>query len=190
MDKRYKQTHIKILKSFKELILEKDYRGISISEVAQKADINRKTFYRHFDTIHDILEELQEEIIGDLSELKEYIIPPFSIDTYKTSIKGLLNIIYKNRELHSMLISNGEYRYLFDKIREIMTEQISSSYGKLDIKDQKKLKFYLRFASFGFLFSLGEWLSSKNPMPEEEFIENSATVLFNSRKAFIRELIT
>ncbi len=187
MDKRYKQTHLKILQTFKEIILEKDYRDISISEVSEKADINRKTFYRHFDSTHEILEELQEEIIGDLSELKEYITSPFSIDTYRDTIKGLLNIIYRNKELHSMLISNGEYRYLFNKIRNVMTEQISISYGKLDIDDQKKLKFYLRFVSFGFLFSLGEWLSSKNPIPEEEFIDNSATILYNSRKVFIKE---
>ena len=33
---------------------EKDISQISVKELAQKADINRKTFYTHYNSIYDI----------------------------------------------------------------------------------------------------------------------------------------
>ena len=48
------------------LVLQKDhYSDISITEVAELADINRKTFYLHYDSIDDILTEYADDLSAD-----------------------------------------------------------------------------------------------------------------------------
>ena len=46
-DLRVQRTRQFIRKTFEEMICEMDYEQISIKELAQRAKINRKTFYLH-----------------------------------------------------------------------------------------------------------------------------------------------
>ncbi|HET9905384.1 MAG TPA: TetR family transcriptional regulator, partial [Anaerolineales bacterium] len=48
LDPRFKRTRNLILKSFGELLAEKNFENISVQDVTDKAEINRATFYKHF----------------------------------------------------------------------------------------------------------------------------------------------
>ena len=48
LDPRVKRTRGLILKSFGELLAEKNFENISVQDVTDKAEINRATFYKHF----------------------------------------------------------------------------------------------------------------------------------------------
>ena len=48
LDHRVKRTRNLILKSFGELLAEKNFENISVQDVTDKAEINRATFYKHF----------------------------------------------------------------------------------------------------------------------------------------------
>ena len=48
LDPRVKRTRNLILKSFSELLAEKNFENISVQDVTDKAEINRATFYKHF----------------------------------------------------------------------------------------------------------------------------------------------
>lgn len=61
MDRRKRKTRNSIRKAFNELLLKKDYISITITEIAALADIDRKTFYLHYNSIDSILKEFQEE---------------------------------------------------------------------------------------------------------------------------------
>ena len=61
-DLRVRKTREAIHRAFQELICEKDYDQITVKELAQRAQINRKTFYLHYDSLDELLGELQEEL--------------------------------------------------------------------------------------------------------------------------------
>jgi len=48
LDPRVRRTRSFILQSFSELLAEKGFEAISVQDVAEKAQINRATFYDHF----------------------------------------------------------------------------------------------------------------------------------------------
>jgi AcrR family transcriptional regulator len=48
MDPRVKRTRSLILEAFEELLAEYNFESISVQEVADRAQINRATFYAHF----------------------------------------------------------------------------------------------------------------------------------------------
>ena len=64
-DLRIQKTKEAIRKTFEEMICEMDYERISIKELTQRARINRKTFYLHYNTLDDLLREMQNEMAQD-----------------------------------------------------------------------------------------------------------------------------
>jgi AcrR family transcriptional regulator len=55
-DPRYKRTRSLILQTFHELLAEKSFDAISVQDVAGKAQINRATFYAHFEDKYALLD--------------------------------------------------------------------------------------------------------------------------------------
>ena len=54
-----------IAEAFYALLQKKDYDSITVSEIAQKADLSRRTFYRVFDSKQDIITYLLARIFPD-----------------------------------------------------------------------------------------------------------------------------
>ena len=52
-----------------ELMSEKELSEITVSELSVRAMINRKTFYRHYREISDVVTELENEILADFAEI-------------------------------------------------------------------------------------------------------------------------
>src|SRR5471030_1141297 len=62
-DRRIGKTQKSIRDALMNLLEEKDVSQITIKELAENANINRKTFYMHFSSIDDIFDKIENEII-------------------------------------------------------------------------------------------------------------------------------
>lgn len=56
VDPRFKRTHNLILQSFEVLLAEKNFDTISVQDVTDMAEINRATFYAHFQDKYALLD--------------------------------------------------------------------------------------------------------------------------------------
>jgi AcrR family transcriptional regulator len=56
LDPRVKRTRSLILQSFGDLLAEKSFGSISVQDVTDKAQINRATFYKHFQDKYKLLD--------------------------------------------------------------------------------------------------------------------------------------
>jgi len=182
IDRRYTRTHLAIRKAFTNLMLEKEYREITVSEIARLADINRKTFYRHYDSLYSVLDELQEEIMEELAELQTFLATPLGPDHYRNFVRGFLGILSKNTALHRRLFCSGEYSFVFEKIRAVMTGRIVDAFRDTESLAGKDSRLFIDFISYGFVFVVRDWLSAKKPMPVEEFTETLTRLLYLSNR--------
>ena len=79
LDPRVKRTRELLVRAFNELVAEKGHTGLTVQEIAERATINRATFYAHFADQyelfdHAISEAFREELrrrLPDSSELSE-----------------------------------------------------------------------------------------------------------------------
>ena len=62
-DLRYVKTERLIRKSFHELVQEKDMNRITVRELVERAEINKTTFYSHYETLPDLIDTLERENI-------------------------------------------------------------------------------------------------------------------------------
>lgn len=74
MDLRVKKTERAIRSAFYQLIQTKPVEKITVKELSELAEINKTTFYAHYETIYDLVETLEQEvtdmIIANLDEFQ------------------------------------------------------------------------------------------------------------------------
>lgn len=69
---RYKMSSEKIETAFLSLILNHKYEDISISQVCERAGINRSTFYCHYDDINDLIIKIENKFAKGTATIFNY----------------------------------------------------------------------------------------------------------------------
>lgn len=59
VDRRVRKTQSAIKKAFIQLLKQKDLDHITIHDITEAADINRGTFYLHYEDKYDLLEKME-----------------------------------------------------------------------------------------------------------------------------------
>jgi AcrR family transcriptional regulator len=101
-DLRYMKTEQAIRKAFHELLLEKDMKRITVRELVERAQINKTTFYAHYETMPDLIDTLETEninyIIDNLDQVQLLFEDPdrFIDDLYRNLLDCRISTIGKN----------------------------------------------------------------------------------------------
>ena len=61
IDRRVLKTRQAIEEALASLILKTDYDKITVSALAKEANINRKTFYLHYQSVEDLANEIVQD---------------------------------------------------------------------------------------------------------------------------------
>lgn len=83
-DKRSVQSRIWVYEALVDLMEEKKYDEITVSEVVEKAKLGRATFYRNFDSLDDVLRMKCDEAFN---ELYDYLLEYYKTNTNKDKEK-------------------------------------------------------------------------------------------------------
>ncbi len=75
-DLRVQKTIGAIRSVFEQMICEMDYHEMTVKELCERAKINKKTFYRYYPTMDELLLELQMEISSEyIEQISHYRLP-------------------------------------------------------------------------------------------------------------------
>ena len=69
LDRRQRKTRTAILDACISLIQEKDFQKITVHEIVKEADINRGTFYLHFEDKYDMMNSFENEMIEKIEKV-------------------------------------------------------------------------------------------------------------------------
>ncbi|MBQ8844469.1 MAG: TetR/AcrR family transcriptional regulator, partial [Clostridia bacterium] len=101
---RYKMSSEKIETAFLTLILNHKYEDIAISQVCKQANVNRSTFYCHYDDINDLIIKIEAKFAKGMAAIFNYgerqtheaFIEMFTfVKNNKYFYKAFLNIPYQ-----------------------------------------------------------------------------------------------
>ena len=79
-----------------ELLCKKDIQYISVKEICAKAGVNRSTFYLHYETISDLLEETIEHIQAEFQKSFHIEAGDFIEEIDNMLLNGLIRRLIKN----------------------------------------------------------------------------------------------
>ena len=111
-DRRVKYTKMVLKESFIKLLEIKNITQISIKEICEGADVNRATFYTHYNDQYDFMEQIQDELIENIeNHLAVYTkneLPVIPVDT----VEHIFEYIKENARLCKLLLSErGDLRF-------------------------------------------------------------------------------
>ena len=89
--------------AFMELLKEKPFDKITVTDIVKKADINRSTFYAHYPDVFGLIEEIQNEVLDYSQKVLEEISFNNFMENPKPVLKGLVKIVEDNTELYRLL---------------------------------------------------------------------------------------
>ena len=157
MDRRIKYTKKIIKDCFFELLSEKDINKITVSELCNKADINRATFYRYYIDIYDLLEKIQGEFINELKELsseKDYTVFTFS--------KEMLQVFLNNKELLNINFKTKNHIYFLSEFLDIAYDKCKNKWSKeINNLDEKNIEFAATFIFNGAIGVINYWVQNE-----------------------------
>lgn len=165
-DRRIIKTRKAITAAFNQLLRERDFRDISVNEVAIAAEISRTTFYHHYTDKYDWLEQTIRE------QLKSYIAKYRITDLHdRNTVLHQLTELFQNISSNPQLCSliqvneNSQLMYLF--FRESLLAQYHELYGAMArLSPQEDLTVHFIAASTS---ALVEWWVRNNTLftPEQ-----------------------
>lgn len=150
-----------------DLMKEKPYGKISIKEIAEKADLDRSTFYRNFKSKEDVLNlylnELAEMYVNRLVKAGE-------IDMRKVS-KIFLELMYEHIDFISALKKNELSGFLLDAFNKYLPHIHKLTQDKFPHTiSEEHLEFALAFNAGGMWNILMKWI-------DEDFVHSYTDIV-------------
>ncbi|MFL0197904.1 TetR/AcrR family transcriptional regulator [Clostridium sp. WILCCON 0269] len=178
-DRRIGKTQKSICDALVTLLAEKDVSQITIKELAEKANINRKTFYMHYTSINDIFDKIGNEIKEKLLFiLEKYDFLQVQFDGY-AFLTSLNNVITEDYDFYKKLIRANSYNFLFIKVKKILKDTIIEKFDK-ELKINKELlSLYAEFIASGLMCMYIEWFSINSELSLEDLAKAAGDIAFN-----------
>lgn len=168
-DLRVQKTVSAIRETFEKLLCEKDYEKITVTELATRARINKKTFYAYYNDLDDVLAEMQEELS----------------QKYIERTKGLRRLEDAAQITREFFVFSAEQGLAYEKITcggsytlnhirgQMMKKVASEAVPNADEKEQMILAF-MRAAT---LEMYKFWIDGGKRIPLEEIINMTISLI-------------
>lgn len=114
---QYHQTHVRIRHAFRDLCLQKELSQITVVDLAKAAGISRKTFYIHYQTIDELVEEIATEIYQEF--LSSWLSSDRTAITIKSVSHKLNEIIQRDYDFHMSMICADSADSLASRIQAL-----------------------------------------------------------------------
>lgn len=122
-------TKMVIRNSLLELLRIKPIAKITVTEICERADINRATFYAHYSDPSDLLHSLEAEVIEDVTRWVTPALTAVGSDL-KDVLTRLVEYIGENADICSVLLSDKGDNSFQAKVVNVIEGQFMSSWPR------------------------------------------------------------
>jgi len=106
VDPRVRRTRRMLRDALVSLILEKDYASISIKEVTERAEVAYITFFRHFESVDQLLMEVLDEGLAELMGHIETLAKQSEASALETEGRLIFEYIEQKADLFRILLKS------------------------------------------------------------------------------------
>lgn len=114
-EQKQNKTREVILSAFISLLHEKPFSKVTVGDIAEKANINRGTFYKYYNDKYQLVEKIEAQIVSELEETNQHWIAENQAgnagndDVLVKSIVATLEVFERHADfINVMLSENGD----------------------------------------------------------------------------------
>ncbi|MFC4025556.1 TetR/AcrR family transcriptional regulator [Oceanobacillus longus] len=190
IDRRVKKTKLSLINAYIDLIEEYSEDEITVTMIAQYADLNRATFYAHYSNKEEFLEEALCDV---LEGLREAILIPFknnntiNIKPLPPTTVQIFDYIEKNKRMfYALYTSRSDFKKRIEELfydifsKDIFIE-VKSTVSKIDYD------MFLHYQSNATLGLIFYWIQGKFQY-SAKFMMEQLTVLSNTQVVDLKKI--
>ena len=149
-----------------ELMNEMPFSKINVSDICNKCDMNRKSFYYHFKDKYDLV-----NWIFDIGFISAFTVTPQREWYVWDFCERLFNYLYENRVFYRKALCITGQNAFSEHFRETLyTVLVNNVRDIINIKELPA--FQIDFFVDAFVCSVERWINDKNCMPPDEYMRN------------------
>ena len=176
-DLRVLRTRKAIKAAFEELVVEVGLDKITITSLTERAGINRKTFYLHYETIEDLFDESVESILDDFFDNYETT-PDKPEDIAGHAIRFFLFLADQPKLTEELICSSNRF-YYGEKVYRMQMARYASEGNPLIDLPEGAMDLVLSFTRSTAREFYRRWLREGKVLPAEQAAELLADLTCN-----------
>lgn len=172
--------------AFQELLREKPFEKITVTDIVNRADINRSTFYAHYPDVRGLVEAMMDNVVQKSIDLvadmdfREILADPTAM------LKGLLEIGMENLELYRLLSQSD---FALRQVEFVKAAFLKKAVTELNIPEEirtsSRYKVQISFFIGGILNTYQQWMLGDLDCPPEEIVEYIAPLIQSSGALYL-----
>ncbi len=169
-----------LAKSLKDLMQEKPFEKISVSDICDRCGMNRKSFYYHFKDKYDLVNWIfYVDCIGKMN-----------FDSYEKGwdvILDLCNHFYEDRNFYNAAFKIEGQNSLREYVLETLQPITRYFMQGREIIDDGDDEFFVIFLGDAFLTAIMRWLKEGMQYPPKEFVAKMRKVSLGLAEVVIED---
>ncbi len=153
-----------------DLMTVQTYQEITVTELSKRADLSRRTFYRHFDTVDDVLSYIIEQVAAEYLEMRNDV-------TKHARDFCLITVAHfsfweERKDFLLLLHKNDMYHFLMDELYKCVYSRLEANTQNSDLE-----RYVYSFSTGGISYMLEKWLLDGATKTPEEMGEVAKEIL-------------
>lgn len=176
LDRRVRKTRALLLKGLIQLMEEKDIKDISVKELSDLVDINRGTFYLHYNDIYDMLEKIEDELFLEFNDFLDHdlaeggtLLSPYS------TLLDLFTLLDKHKDLAKVMIGNHGDLAFVNRLKRLVEERLRHLFEISH--NASNYEYYYPFIVSGCVGVIETWLNHPSPLAPNEIASLCSNML-------------
>lgn len=179
VDRRVRRSRAAIRAAFLELIMEKEFSQITVKELAERADINRKTFYMHYSSLDDVLAEVEEIYASELERaLDRANFYGADADT-ATVLKSVEETVMQYYDVLRRLASARSLEYIRRKVEHATAAVVEKKLAQYPLLPDALRPYAAQQLASGAVSTFVRWIHADDGIAFSELAAMSATLIFS-----------
>lgn len=187
VDLRVKKTKRLIRNAVAALLKEKDVDDITVKEVAELADINRKTFYNYYSNVGQVVNEIENEIVENLDELIQNSDLNNVLQNPTSVFNSVIEVMGRDPELYECIFSMNGNANLVTKIADEIKQRSRDHYASQTNVNGERLDIILEYLFNGMFSAFRRWYSSDHELSLEEVSEDISIACVQGISGFVKK---
>lgn len=163
-DRRIAKTKGALREAFVCLLRTKSLNDITVAELCRVANVDRRTFYNHYNNVGEIIDEIDGIAISILSDA----IKDIPIHT-KEFFDQFTKIMLTNMDYYEVIVrEDRSFAVLEARCKKILSRGLVEYYSKHSSVDPLHLEYMAEYCASGIMSVYTHWIRTGRKLPVEE----------------------
>jgi AcrR family transcriptional regulator len=170
-DLRVRRTRKLLQEALIDLTVEKGFSSVTVRDIAERAMVNRATFYRHYRDKYDLLDQYMDDLYGLLDATDEQATRSELLERPPVGLVRMLEHVQTHADFYRIMLGESGDPGFAGRIRSYVAKRMRATVSAVAGQAQlarPSFELCLRYISSASVGAIEWWLETDMPYSPEE----------------------